>query len=117
MKVKNLHAYRIAPMDFGWERLVPVDEYVASLVKEDKEVRIETPTEFGMNVLIFYGFLHRALDAGRKVGWEGDFRGEPYVGFLPDPHEPRTYLVWKQENNGDTFVVSPVELPYLEKQK
>jgi hypothetical protein len=47
--------------------------------------------------------------------WEGDKREGPYFAPLPDPGTCSTvYMVaWKQDNNGDLFVVSPVSLPYL----
>jgi hypothetical protein len=46
-------------------------------------------------------------------GWEGDFRGSAYVFWIPDEHNMRYGFVWKQDNNGTTFVVSPVPLPHL----
>lgn len=48
--------------------------------------------------------------------WEGDIRGEDiYLFSLPDPDNcsEKIGIVWKQENNGTTFICSPVELPWL----
>lgn len=118
MKVEGLYVYQIAPMDFGWDRLIHVDQYVASLAISDKEERlINEEVLFGTGILSFYAFLHRALRAGRKVGWDGNFRDEPHVGFLPASNEPIIFLVWKHDNNGDTFVACTMELPYLEKHQ
>lgn len=118
MKVDGMFVYQIAPLDFGWGRFVHVDEYVASLVLADKETRlVEGEAEFGTSVVAFYVFLHRALKAARKAGWDGDFRDEPHVGFLPSAHEPIIFLIWKHDNNGVTFVASHVELPYLEREQ
>ena len=53
-----------------------------------------------------------------QMGWEGDVRDGPYVTVLP--REPLDYwpghviIAWKQDNNGDTFLASPIHLPWLE---
>ncbi|MGY3676518.1 hypothetical protein [Streptomyces sp. TE33382] len=51
-----------------------------------------------------------ALDALQRgsghVGWEGDFRHEPYVGALPWPENAGRYLLVKQGNNGTCFIIS-----------
>ncbi|MFD6149454.1 hypothetical protein [Streptomyces sp. NPDC060243] len=44
--------------------------------------------------------------ADHSIGWEGDFQHEPYVGTLPWPYSDGWYLLVKQKNNGDTFLVS-----------
>jgi hypothetical protein len=51
--------------------------------------------------------------AAPKVGWNGDMRYLPLVGHLPTPPFVTRYLVVKQDNNGDTFLISqtdPAEL-------
>lgn len=45
-------------------------------------------------------------DAAPEAGWQGDMRHLPAVGVLPDPPYTAPYLVVKQHNNGDTFLVS-----------
>ena len=47
--------------------------------------------------------------------WEGDVRGEVYVFTIPDENEMSLGIVWKQDNNGDTFVISDVILPHLDR--
>jgi hypothetical protein len=52
-------------------------------------------------------------EAAPTVGWKGDMRHMPMVGHLPTSHFVTRYLVIKQNNNGDTFLIShadPVEL-------
>jgi hypothetical protein len=47
------------------------------------------------------------------VGWKGDMRHLPMVGHLPTSPFVTRYLVIKQNNNGDTFLISqadPAEL-------
>ena len=51
--------------------------------------------------------------------WEGDVRGQNiFVGAIPNVHGSNTkkYLIFKQDNNGSTFIVSdcPMEIDGLE---
>lgn len=57
-----------------------------------------------------------AVSLAKGGFWEGDIRERAmYVFALPDPsHNISRYgLVWKQDNNGTTFICSPVELPWI----
>lgn len=114
MKVGDLYAYQILPMDSGWEQLPTVDDYVAALLKGEPETQQYEPHSFGASIRKFYGFVDRALNAAKKVGWEGDFRIGPRVCVLPAPYQSAVALAWKQDNDGATFVVSQVELTYLD---
>ncbi len=52
--------------------------------------------------------------AASTVGWRGDMRHLPLVGHLPTSPLVTRYLVVKQDNNGDTFLISqadPADLP------
>ena len=51
--------------------------------------------------------------AAPAVGWKGDMRHLPLVGHLPTSPFVARYLIIKQDNNGDTFLISqadPAEL-------
>jgi len=51
--------------------------------------------------------------AAQAVGWRGDMRHLPFVGHLPTSPFVTRYLVAKQDNNGDTFLITqadPAEL-------
>jgi hypothetical protein len=50
-------------------------------------------------------------DAAADVGWRGDMRHLPMVGALPTPSRTTPYLAIKQDNNGDTFLISPPKSP------
>jgi hypothetical protein len=50
-------------------------------------------------------------DAAPVVGWRGDMRHLPAVGVTP-ASEATPYLVVKQDNNGDTFVVTAMDAPW-----
>lgn len=51
----------------------------------------------------------------KYTSWEGD--GQAYISGLPGKKSdtfPLLFIAIKQENNGTTFLYSPVKLPYLE---
>jgi hypothetical protein len=45
-------------------------------------------------------------DAAETVAWDGDMRHLPLVGALPTRPASTPYLLVKQDNNGDTFIVT-----------
>jgi len=56
-------------------------------------------------------------DMKEQTAWEGIIRDNKiYVFFLPFPSSVIFGLAWKQENNGTTYVWSPVELAYLKEE-
>lgn len=55
-----------------------------------------------------------AKDAARENGWDGDYRNPPAVFWLPDDSEFSYGFVIKHDNNGETFIVSPRELPWAQ---
>jgi hypothetical protein len=52
-------------------------------------------------------------DAGPAIGWQGDMRHLPSAGALPTPPAATPFLVVKQDNNGDTFVITATEAPSI----
>ena len=64
---------QVEPIDFCWGRLLTVEETIAKWVAGGDE---DGPASF---IGTFYG---AQIIAGEE-GWEGDFRGEPRVLWLP----------------------------------
>lgn len=115
MKVGKLYAYRINPIDFGWEYLTEVSVHRERLAKEFAHGQTPNDRQYLLKKLRdFEAFIDTAMNSGEAVGWEGDFRVEPHLGFLPVEGSVTAYCVWKQDNNGDSFVVSPFEMPWLD---
>lgn len=56
----------------------------------------------------------QAHDTALAAGWEGD--GEPKLTVIPiRDYFCELVFAFKQKNNGSTFIVSPVEMPWLGK--
>jgi hypothetical protein len=53
-------------------------------------------------------------DAAPAVGWEGDMQHLPSVHTPAGSADDTTYLTVKQNNNGDTFVISDTRLDWAE---
>lgn len=45
-------------------------------------------------------------DAADALGWQRDMRHLPMVGGLPVPGRTMPYMIVKQDNNGDCFIIS-----------
>jgi hypothetical protein len=61
--------------------------------------------------------LKSILRMGRFVGWEGDFIHKPRILYFPridNYYDFAVGYIWKQQNNGITFLASPFKLDYLE---
>jgi hypothetical protein len=106
----TLYLYQVAPIDF-WFGWIPLRDVLIEALEQD-EGEYDGPPDFG----VLYDRLRRAKTLARQyLGWEGDMRSGPY--FAPIPFETGFYeylIAWKQDNNGTTYVASPVQLPWLE---
>lgn len=109
----NWYRYKIFPIDYGWDNLKTVSQTVADLaIAENREgIKHDVNTK---KIKAFLKQLDLAKEMAREIGWEGDFRHEPYVFYLPSEGEFVYGFAFKHDNNGDTFVISPIELPWLD---
>jgi hypothetical protein len=94
MSVYALHE----PIDF-FDALTPLPEWITA----DPAGR----TRWALQAVL------ALTDAATQVRWDGDMRHQPSVGATLVPPETYPYLVVKQDNNGTTFVVSSMALPWL----
>ena len=100
--------YGISPIDFGWEMLPSIEDTAAQIARAaaGEYGEINAVEQFLQDFKVAKGMATRA-------GWEGDFRHEPKVFWIPDENAFAYGFVWKQDNNGETYVVSPQPLPWL----
>jgi hypothetical protein len=52
--------------------------------------------------------------AAEHLDWPGDVREGPYVFSIPAETNCALGVAWKEDNNGTTYVVSQMEMPWLE---
>lgn len=104
------NVYEIGPIDLRWERLKTVDQIKAELTAERSSGEAELHT---LDLSTFERAWQTAQHAAHDAGWDGDFRIEPVVFWVPAESEFGFGFVIKQSNNGITYVVSPVDLPHL----
>lgn len=112
-KTQTWNAYSIPPIDFGWQHLKSVSETLSDLSQADYEVAVQGDID-NQTVREFLEGWESAKEAAAEVGWEGDFRGHPCVFWLPSEYDCEFGFVFKQDNNGTSFVISPKPLPHLE---
>lgn len=116
MPRKQWIAHAISPIDFRWEHLPTVEDVSATLAREDaRDAKDNMAHRSAPEASLFIESFQTAMALARKSGWEGDFLGEPHVLWLPagDGGTFDYAFVWKQENNGTTYVVTPYQLPWL----
>ncbi|MCS6766060.1 MAG: hypothetical protein MO847_06375 [Candidatus Protistobacter heckmanni] len=108
-------AYSLIPIDIMWEFLPTLEEVAGKIGAMDAFYAQQVAAAGEVDLTTFLASFESAKQAARDVGWEGDFRGSPRVLWLPMAEFSFTWgFVWKQDNNGETFVVSPYPLPWLE---
>lgn len=114
------YVYECPPIDFNWHMLPTAKSVAAQLASREAEAAIQ----YGKGLTLAEGYLdadyfvelwESAKAAATEADWEGDFRQEPHVLWLPFPEDAdfRVGFVFKQDNNGTTFVISPIQLPHL----
>jgi hypothetical protein len=52
-------------------------------------------------------------DAAATIGWAGEMRHLPSIGVALTPPGTTRYLIVKQDNNGDTFIITAAEAPWI----
>jgi len=113
--INNFYTYRIEPLDFGWDFLTSVKEHLKDIVAS---IYSKAPLDTETPINDFLRAYRSATETAKLIGWEGDFRNDPCVTFVPDGDYGfgglARIFIFKQDNNGDTFVLSEVRLNYLE---
>ncbi len=114
--------YQCDPLDFGWEHLPTVEETAEKIASLDA-TNTARAAQFahaegyhGKSIRAFLTDLSSVISQARgKWGKEAvDFRGPVHVLWLPQEQEFTYAFVWKVDNNGTTYIASPIRLEWLE---
>jgi len=108
-----MYVYHIHPIDFRWETLLTVKEFGEKLAAHDLINAVDDYGSAATEFKVFLAKFEKAKELAKQVGWEGDFRHDPAVFTLPMELSFAYGFVWKQDNNGNCFVVSPYPMPWL----
>lgn len=112
----NWFVYETVPVDHDWDYLPSVEGVAKNLAA----MKVEMVLEYGkanFARLSYDEFMEcwiSAQDAARADGWEGEHHQTPRVLWFPIEDAFRPGFIIKQSNNGQTYVISPVDLPYLQ---
>jgi hypothetical protein len=102
---KSIYVYRFLPIDDSHHWTHP-----SAIFNENGKDGFRSLNEF--NEVFDIGKV-----TARFLGWEGDIREGPYVSILPsyDSGSESPFLIaWKQDNNGECFIVSPYLLTWMD---
>ena len=94
----TLHVYRLSEPIDDFDGLTPLNEWLDGDAER---------LAWALRAVL------ALAEAAPTVGWKGDMRHLPLVGYLPTSPFVTRYLVAKQDDNGDTFLIcqaDPVEL-------
>lgn len=106
IKMSSYYRYACPPIDY-FDGCMTVEQHFANKTAGD---------DGQVDLVAIITDLHLLVREMHSMPtWEGDVTEGPFIFSLPDPHRSIMEIgfVWKQENNGTTFVLSPFQLPWL----
>lgn len=111
-----LYGYNFFVIDHNWEYLTPLDTFFRNILDKGLSSPQNYTNEELMSATRKWHYAKKLAD---KIGWEGDFARGPYVFFLPNPKGfcIEYGFMFKQYNNGRTFIISPFELEYMDQDE
>lgn len=110
-----MYVYHIAPIDHAWEHLKSVAETAREMAADEAELatmgqrKQESP-----ELAEFLADWEQAKGLAYSENWEGDFRQGPVVFWVPVDGTFKYGFAFKQSNNGSSFVISPVPMPWFD---
>lgn len=114
--------YKIGPIDFGFGHMKTVAETAKEIGKIEAVTRVDTVLRghpdgsSGGEYPALDDFLRILASARAAAGVRlEDLRQEPVVFWIPMENDFDCGFVFKEDDNGTTYVVSPIPLPHLDK--
>ena len=107
--------YVIPPIDFGWEHLPTVQDTLKA-IKRDEDIRADGGELYDLAYRSekFSKDWEEAVTVAKSMGMSSDFRQEPSVFWMPSELQMEYGFVFKEDSNGTTYVVSQLEMPWLQ---
>lgn len=104
-----LYCYSLSPIDF-WLGALSSEQLLEMMASEKYST-----WDMTSSLCRELGELQSKAEAAfKQLGWDGDTREGPYYFSVPGDGKMKIGYVVKQDNNGISFVASPVPLPHLE---
>lgn len=112
--------YAISPIDWHWEHLQSVEAVAQKISSEHAALLLERDDDDayyddGVSLDEFLSDWKSAREAATAKGWAGDFRQPPVVFWIPDETGFRYGFAFKQDKNGTTFIIAPLQMRWLER--
>ncbi len=109
----DIFVYCVEPIDIwlGWN---DEEQFKASV---DRWCTPESRDPFWA---LYEAFRDQSMEIARGLGWRGDVREGPFIAGVPTFEIRNTsffMVAWKQDDDGLTFIASPVRLPWLEQNE
>jgi hypothetical protein len=100
--------YEISPIDY-FDGCVTLAEYIISMTEkaDDDYTYKAVIADLNKEICVL------VTEMSKMELWDGDIREGIYVFAVPDDTATKIGFIWKHDNNGCTFVISPIELPHL----
>jgi len=94
----------------------PIDWWIGWMTEDEFKVQLRNHEDGDREIRDYEAFRSKGYSLARAIDWDGDMREGPFVAGLPtgENGDEAVMVAWKQDNNGTTFVVSPIRLPWME---
>lgn len=124
----KLYMYSFCSIDRNWDRLPTVKDFIKeNLFKESLIYRKARSGEFYKDLSSSIDEVQHIAEVLKKclqyaeehMCWDNTFSQEPRIFFIPPTglsYEFDFGFAWKIENNGATYIASPIELPLLHEE-
>ncbi|MCA8950095.1 MAG: hypothetical protein KDE27_11380 [Planctomycetes bacterium] len=93
--------------------LAPIDFFIGAVPRHLEELVRTEGFQGGDHGVELLALLANAQRAFLSIGWDVYHRVGPYYFAIPDTDAMLLGIVVKQDNNGSTFVASPIPFPHL----
>lgn len=106
--------YEVPPIDLGWQYAKTPERVIEEMTVDPNDMFGYMPRD-AMD--LYVSFLQAEIAVGHiGSGFDGVIRENqpPVVFAIPTENEMLAGFVFKADNNGDTFVASPIPLTYLD---